>query len=143
MGVDATSEMLGIARSRLAESIPLYVGQAERLPFESACFDWVVSSSVFHHIRKPREALAEFERILKPSGHLVITDWCHDYFACKILDIFLRTFNPSHFRTYTTRQCEALLGESAFESVTSERYRISFFWGLMTIRAEPARKNGI
>jgi ubiquinone/menaquinone biosynthesis C-methylase UbiE len=141
MGVDTTSEMLDVARSRLAKSTPLTVGQAEQLPFESASFDWLVSASVFHHIRKPGEALREFRRVLKPSGHLVITDWCHDYFACKILDVFLRAFNPSHFRTYTTRQCEVLLRESAFESIASERYRISFFWGLMTVWAEPSRKN--
>lgn len=136
LGVDPSREMLRVARSRFAHSRPLVAARAEHLPFRNATFDWVVSTSVFHYIREPRAALGEFHRLLKPTGSLVITDWCDDYLACKVCNLFLRAFSRSHFRSYTRDQCERLLRESSFESVLVERYRISRIWGLMTARAE-------
>lgn len=135
-GVDPCREMLGVARTRLANALPLATGRAERLPFCDASFDWVVSTSVFHYIRKPRFALGELHRVLKPTGSLLITDWCDDFWACKVCDLLLRTFSRSHFHTYTREQCEELLGESSFAPVTADRYRIGWVWGLMTVRAE-------
>jgi len=135
LGADPSREMLGVARSRLAKALPLVAARAERLPFAGATFDWVVSTSVFHYIQQPRAALGEFHRILKPTGSLLITDWCDDYVACKACDWLLRAFSRSHFRTYTREQCERLLGESSFAPVAVERYRISWVWGLMTARA--------
>ena len=136
LGVDPSREMLGVARSRLASGLPLVAARAEHLPFRDAAFDWVVSTSVFHYIREPRAALGEFHRLLKPTGSLIITDWCDDYLACKVCNLFLRAFSRSHFRTYTCDQCEQLLRESSFEPILVDRYRISRIWGLMTARAE-------
>jgi ubiquinone/menaquinone biosynthesis C-methylase UbiE len=135
-GVDLSSEMLSVARFRLANVLPLVAARAEQLPFRSATFDWVVSTSVFHYIREPGVALGEFHRLLKPNGSVVITDWCDDYLACKVCNLFLRGFSRSHFRSYTRDQCERLLRESSFEPVLVDRYRISRIWGLMTARAE-------
>jgi ubiquinone/menaquinone biosynthesis C-methylase UbiE len=135
LGVDPSHEMLGVARSRLPNALPLMAARAEGLPFRDASFDWVVSTSVFHYLREPRAALAQFHRVLKPAGILVITDWCDDYLACKVCNLFLRAFSRSHFRTYTRDQCDHLLRESAFAPVLVDRYRISRIWGLMTARA--------
>ena len=132
VGVDPSAEMLSVARSRLARTRRLVAGRAESLPFPDGTFDWVVSTSVFHYLRQPQRALAEFQRLLKPSGGLVITDWCDDYLACKLCDALLRVFSRAHFHTYTRSQCERLLRESSFESIVIDRYRISWIWGLMT-----------
>ncbi len=136
LGIDPSRAMLRVARSRLGDALPLVGARAENLPFRDATFDWVVSTSVFHYIREPRAALGEFHRLLKPTGSLVITDWCDDYLACKVWNLFLRAFSRSHFRTYTRNQCERLLRESSFGPVLVDRYRISRIWGLMTARAE-------
>lgn len=135
-GVDPSSEMLAVARSRLANDLPLVAARAESLPFLDASFDWIVSTSVFHYFREPQAALREFHRLLKPTGSLVITDWCDDYLACKICDALLRVFSRSHFRTYTCGQFDHLLREASFEPLRIDRYRISRIWGLMTVRAE-------
>lgn len=136
LGVDLSSKMLAVARSRLPNALPLVTARSEQLPFLDASFDWIVSTSVFHYFREPQVALCEFHRLLKPGGSLVITDWCHDYLACKICDAYLRVFSRSHFRTYTRNQFDRLLRESSFEPVAIDRYRISRIWGLMTARAE-------
>ena len=126
--------MLNVARKKLGGDIALLTTQAQHLPFRSEYFDVVVSCNAFHYWREPERCLSEIARVLKPQGNLVITDWCDDYLACRVCDFFLRIFNPAHFRTYGTRECERLLNSVGFRDVRVERYKISWLWGLMTAR---------
>ena len=71
-------------------------------------------------------------RVLRPNGRLVITDWCDDYIACRLCDLWLRAFNRAHFRTYGEKVCRHLLEEAGFIAVRVDAYRINWLWGLMT-----------
>jgi SAM-dependent methyltransferase len=54
-----------------------------RLPFDDACFDVVLSSSVLEHARNPEEYLREIRRVLQPGGcamHLFPGKW---YLPCE------------------------------------------------------------
>ena len=133
-GLDLSPEMLGVAGARLGGSVELRQGRMEAMPFGDARFDLVVSTSVFHYLRRPDEALAEAWRVLRPGGRILITDWCDDYLACRLIDPLLRLFNRAHFRTYGGDQCAVLLKVAGFESVEVERYKISLAWGMMTAR---------
>lgn len=135
-GVDLTKGMLKIARNRLSKEVELKEGEAEALPFEDTTFDLVISSSMFHYIRRPEVALAEAKRVLKVGGKLVITDWCADYFSVQLLSLFLEIFNAAHFKTYRMREIHSLLVEAGFKEVSIEKYRINWLWGLMTISAK-------
>lgn len=131
-GVDPVPAMLEGARRRLPAELSLQQAWAERLPFPDAEFDVVVSCNMFHYVRHPREALAEMRRVLRPEGRLVLTDWCDDYWACWICDLYLRWFDRAHFRTYGSRTCVQLLEEADLFRVRLDRYKISWLWGLMT-----------
>jgi ubiquinone/menaquinone biosynthesis C-methylase UbiE len=133
-GVDPVPEMLAVARRGLPPAVRLAAGWAEGLPFESGRFDAVVSCNVFHYIRQPLAALREMNRVLRPGGQLVITDWCDDYWACRLCDLYLRRFSPAHFKIYRRRECMRLLREAGHDDVDVERYKISWLWGLMTAR---------
>ncbi len=135
-GVDASREMLAVARERVGSCAELKQGWAEQIPFVDENFDVVVSSSVFHYIRDPMRALAEMLRVLRSGGRLVITDWCADYLACRVCDLFLGFFDPAHFRVYTLRECRELLEASEFIAVDVELYKINWLWGLMTATAQ-------
>jgi ubiquinone/menaquinone biosynthesis C-methylase UbiE len=127
--------MLHVARQRLAASVSLIAARAEALPFPDESFDVVVSTSVFHFFREPRGALAEMRRILRPGGRLFLSDWCDDYLACRVCDLYLRLFSPSHFRMYGTRSCRRLLDAADFRVHGIERFKISWLWGLMSASA--------
>ncbi|HEX3232895.1 MAG TPA: class I SAM-dependent methyltransferase [Gemmatimonadales bacterium] len=134
-GVDLSPGMVAQARRRLPASVRLLVGDAEALPFAAASFDVVVSASSFHYWTAPTRGLDELRRVLRPGGHLVITDWCDDYLACRLCDRVLRLVNPSHAPIYGGRECGALLSRARFQVTSLERYRISWLWGLMTAAA--------
>ncbi len=132
-GIDPSREMLAIAHNKLGSHANLKLGQAESLPFPDHFFDIVVSTSVFHYLRDPHKVLGEFARVLKAGGKVVITDWCNDYLACRLLSFYLRVFSRVHFRSYGSNDYRKMLKASQFKPITIERYKISWRWGLITL----------
>ena len=132
VGIDLSVEMLRVAFRRPLARATFATSRAQALPFCSNSFDTVISCNTFHYWRSPEVCLAEIRRVLRPGGRLVITDWCHDYLACRICDFFLRLINHAHFRTYGTEECKRLVKTAGFHRVHIERYKISWLWGLMT-----------
>lgn len=63
---------------------------------------------------------------------MVITDWCDDYLACRLCDLWLRVFDRAHFRTYGQEQCGRFVQQAGFTGVRVDRYKINWLWGLMT-----------
>ena len=131
-GVDLSPGMVAQARRRLPGSVRLLAGDAGALPFPPGSFDVVVSASSFHYWPAPARGLEEARRVLRPGGHLILTDWCDDYLACRICDRVLRLVNPSHARIYGRAECGTLLSHARYQVTSLERYRISWLWGLMT-----------
>jgi ubiquinone/menaquinone biosynthesis C-methylase UbiE len=131
-GVDATAEMLTVARAKLGAAVDLRHDFAEQLPFPNGVFDLVVSANSFHYFRQPEQALAEMFRVLRPGGQVVITDWCDDYWTCRACNVWLRWTRRSHHRLYRSQECRDLLASAGFQQESLQRYKVSWLWGLMT-----------
>jgi len=67
VGLDPSPGMLAVARGKVA-GVELVEGRAERLPFDEASFDVLVSNFAFHHFADKAAAIAEMARVLKPGG---------------------------------------------------------------------------
>ncbi len=80
-GLDVSSRMIAQAEARnKGVSIPhrFIVGDMLALPFPDASFNAVTEISALHHIPSDMlrsQAVREFARVLKPGGHLFLTDW--------------------------------------------------------------------
>jgi ubiquinone/menaquinone biosynthesis C-methylase UbiE len=61
-------------RHAAAAPISLLDGMAERLPFESACADTVVTTLALCSVDDPRQAVHEIKRVLKPGGTLILIE---------------------------------------------------------------------
>ena len=57
----------------VADRRPHIVGDVEALPLREASVDTVVSLEVLEYVRRPREALAEMHRVLRPGGHALVS----------------------------------------------------------------------
>ena len=135
-GLDPVPEMLEVARTKLAGRADLRVGWANELPWPAGSFDLVVSCNMFHYVTQPVAAVREMERVLRPGGRIVITDWCDDYLACRLCSLYLRLTGKVVFKTYREAECASLLREAGRLQPRIERYKISWLWGLMTAVAE-------
>jgi SAM-dependent methyltransferase len=73
IGVDSSPEMLALARDRVPNG-EFRLGDLTRLPVPSGDVDLVVCGLALSHVPDLDAAIAEFARVLRPGGHLVITD---------------------------------------------------------------------
>jgi ubiquinone/menaquinone biosynthesis C-methylase UbiE len=131
-GLDPVAEMLAVAKDKLSGKEDMRIGYADALPWASGSFDVVVSCNMFHYISHPVAALQEMARVLRPGGALVLTDWCDDYLACRLCNLYLRLTNRAFYKTYRQAECRDLLRAARFEDVRLDTYKISWLWGLMT-----------
>jgi ubiquinone/menaquinone biosynthesis C-methylase UbiE len=72
VGIDIDYEAL---RAGQGGRRPLLAGEAERLPLRSNSVDVLFSYGVLHHTNLAR-ALAEIERVVAPTGAVVLIDFC-------------------------------------------------------------------
>lgn len=93
-GVDATPELVAIARERVAGG-DVRVGDLESLPFDDREFDVVFAFNAIQYAESPMNALREFRRVAKPDGMVVIGQW-GDVTRCETESLFkaLRALAP-------------------------------------------------
>jgi SAM-dependent methyltransferase len=80
------------------------IASALHLPLEDESFDTVVSTELLEHVPDPQRALREMFRVLKPTGHLILSapmywprhEVPHDYFRYSY-DGLLHLLNSSGF----------------------------------------------
>lgn len=137
-GIDSVTEMLSVARRKLAPKIDLREGWAENLPFDSHQFDVAVSCNMFHYVLHPADSLREMKRVLRPGGRLVMTDWCDDFGACQVYGWYLRFFRTAYVKVYWEQKLVRLLEDSGYTVASLARYKINWLWGLMTVVATVA-----
>lgn len=130
-GIDLSHKMLQEAK-RISPSL-LLEASAEQLPFADHSFDLITCVSVFHYIESQHTALQEIKRVLKPNGKLILTDWCADFFIMKIQNRFLQLFDPAHHKSHTLLSIVDLFKRSNFSVIHSEKYKVNWYWGLMTL----------
>jgi ubiquinone/menaquinone biosynthesis C-methylase UbiE len=73
IGVDGSLEMLGRASSRVSPP-GLAAGDLHRLPIADETLDLVVCGLALVHVPALAPVMAEFARVLRPGGHLVVSD---------------------------------------------------------------------
>jgi len=135
VGVDLVPAMLNVARRRIGRIATLLECDAAKLPFADASFQLATCTNALHYFTDAMATLREIRRVLAPSGNLVLTDWCGDYFWMKILNRALPWTNHAHVHTFSTSEVEQCLADAGFTVVSKTRKKIDSFWGLFAIHA--------
>ena len=114
IGVDLTPAMLEKARSEVARdgitNAEFVGGDVYALPFADNFADIVSCGYALHHMTEVPRALAEMARILKPGGHLAVTDiivpeGCDGDFQNRVE----RVRDPSHTNTQSVASVRAMV----------------------------------
>jgi SAM-dependent methyltransferase len=79
VGIEPTGERAEAASALVGHALPgarleFRAGDATALDFADASFDWVWCGDVLHHIQDTGRALAEFARVVRPGGRIVIKE---------------------------------------------------------------------
>ena len=77
VGVDSSPQMLGRARARVPSG-DFLLGDLHRLPLADRCVDLVVCGLALSHVPSLAPVMAEFARVLRPGGHVAISDVHHE-----------------------------------------------------------------
>lgn len=135
VGIDRVPAMLDVAKQRLGKKASFLAGEVAKLPFEDAHFDLVLSTNALHYFPDVNASLREIRRVISPSGNLVITDWCRNYFWMRVLNRVLPWTHHAHAYTFSSSELVDSLAQAGFSIGSENKRKISWFWGLMTIRA--------
>ena len=112
-GIDQSIHQLNKAREKFSKPslIPLYIGDAENLPFPDGTFDAAWSSGSIEYWPNPIETLSEIRRIIKPSGKVLIVG------PKKPKGLLSRTLATSLMLFYTESEADHLFSAAGFENI--------------------------
>ena len=76
MGIDVDPAQIRVAQAAAAGRVDVrfLVGDATRLPFETAEFDVVATNKTTHHIPEWKTVVTEMVRVLRPGGYFIYGD---------------------------------------------------------------------
>jgi SAM-dependent methyltransferase len=77
VGVDSSPDMLARARARVPSG-EFVLGDLHHLPLPDRSVDLVVTALALSHVPTLGPVMAEFARVLRPGGHLAISDAHHE-----------------------------------------------------------------
>jgi SAM-dependent methyltransferase len=104
-----------LMRSRQAEfgDLRFLVGDATPLAFRAGAFDAVFAGELIEHLPDPRPGVAEFRRVLRPGGTLVLTTPNRLRLA-NVADGSERPYSPDHLSELSYDEVRALLQSEGF-----------------------------
>jgi len=120
-GVDASAEMVAVARETVPTGVGVRRAEAESLPFRDGWFDRVTMSLVLHLVDRPR-ALAEARRVVTDDGRVAISTFAPEHFTSYwLIPYFPRIQELDEARFPTPSQMEQELALAGFPHFLSRR----------------------
>lgn len=141
MGIDANPAMLEEARKRISDSHMLMQASAYDIPAEDHSFDRIVCLNSFHYFERPEKALKEMQRVMKPDGKLILTDWCANRTSHVILKIGLTTIRHPYNQIFSADQIQSTLKALGFDTNEIHTYFVRPIWALFSLSASLSKSN--
>jgi SAM-dependent methyltransferase len=141
LGVDRSKEMLTVAGARMPDG-EFRAGSLDHLPVDDRSADLIVCALALAHVPTLDVVMTEFARVLRPGGHLVISDAHHELvFRGSVVKARTATGEPGLVATYRhgtgdflraalpagflVRRCEEPRGPRAHDEPASSRSAVT------------------
>ncbi len=105
-------------------------GDAMDVPFADAEFDAVFAGEVIEHVPDPRVALAEWLRVLKPGGVLILTTPNKDRMVNRINKEHVWV-NPEHISEMSYRELKEMFDEFGLRLLASRGIYLEFLFNYL------------
>ena len=116
-GIDASAEMLAVARNRVPGNVKLKLARAEDPPFKESWFDRVVYWLVIHLLDR-KVAFPAARRLLAPGGRACVVTFDSEYFSDFWLNRCFPRFEAiDRARFPTAAELDRELREAGFSEV--------------------------
>ena len=123
-----------MARARLGTAhAPVAAGDGTRLPIASGTLSLVWCIHVLHHLPEPAAALAEFRRVLRPGGHLILAETVDDNPIVRVGRRIHPEWDGVHIHSrFTASALLDLVAEAGLGVVDRRQHSLVSFaaWGL-------------
>lgn len=127
-GLDIGEDAVAHASERYRrDNLRFAQGDATNLPFDADCFDVVVSFETLEHLEAQETLLAEFRRVLRPTGVLVISSPDRKTYSDET-----GYDNPFHVRELYRDELEALVSATfpAYRLYAQKLMFVSALWSV-------------
>lgn len=114
---DISDEAIKFCRQHGYKNVVKYNGK--KLPFNTREFDMVIATDVLEHIENDDDALAEWRKLLKPNGHLLITVPAYQWLWSE------HDESLHHYRRYSASQLHNKVNQNGYK-VIKRSYAIAF-----------------
>lgn len=125
-GVDISQNAVAICKEKFLEDV--HVMDAARLEFQDERFDAVITSDILEHISDDDHALAEWNRVLKPGGKLIVFVPAFAFLWSQ------HDVVNNHYKRYSKRELINLLESANFKIVRSSYWNFIMFFPSFLIR---------
>ncbi len=126
VGLDISHAMLCVS-DQYVPGARLVTGDAERLPFQPACFDAVFCKGSLHHTRDHVAFLTHCRKALGEEGRLIMSEPCNDNPLIRLARAVLYS-KSKHFdvgdQGFTKKGIVGLCEQAGFEVTSVRRYGV-------------------
>jgi ubiquinone/menaquinone biosynthesis C-methylase UbiE len=146
IGIDQSAEMLAVAAQQLCD-----ISESSRTPATWLCapadvaplpladdsVDVVLCCSALHFMDDCGICIAEIQRILKPGGVALISDWNAEYLTIRIIEQYMRLTRIPTNKVLQAKELRALMARKSPQlAIRSCRTaRLATWWGFIAVAA--------